>query len=76
MTYTISELKQIAAAGGSLILGEKAINSFTFTEFKQLAAALSNNATLTLIHPYTKFTAQQLKQLAAANQGHVIFDFS
>lgn len=76
MTYTLIDLKQIAAAGGSIVLGEPAIKAFTITDFKQLASALKDGATLTLIHPHLKFSVTQLKQLAASNPGHVIFDFS
>lgn len=69
---TAFDLKTIAGAGGSIVVNA---GGYTAYDLKTVAAALRNEATLT-IRGASKFTAYDCKTISAAAPGHVCFDFS
>ena len=71
MIITTDQLKQIAAAGGGLILDA---SSMPFNQMKEISSAANNGKAKIVIKNLSGLTAIQLKELAALAPGLIIFD--
>jgi len=69
---SITSLKQIAAAGGGMIID----SSISVTSLKQIAAAVNTGGGTVTINAAHKISVTSLKQIAAAGGGKVVFDFT
>ncbi len=72
MIITIEQLKQIAGAGGSLVLDA---SSMTFNQLREIASAAAAGSAQLTLHKLSGLTAAQLKELAALAPRLVTFDF-
>lgn len=67
---TVSNLKSIAQAGGGLSLYA---DKYTVSDLKSIAAACKTSNVSLFLRDIGKFTASQLKDIAQAGDGNVIF---
>lgn len=73
MAFTALELKDIAASGGGIILDAK---GYTTLELREIAIeAFKGKVKLTLKNVNSK-TAFELRGIATAGKGCVVFDFT
>ena len=71
---SITLLKQITQAGGSLIL-DLDKQAYTVTQLRDLASSLKYQATLTIKMGRNPLSSNQCSQIARARPGQVIFWF-
>lgn len=73
MIITHEQLKQIAGAGGGLVLD---VSTMTFNQLKEIVpAAKAKKASITLKN-FSGLTAAQLNELATLAPGLIVFDLT
>lgn len=75
MAISAFHLKELAIAGGSIVLSQSKETNYSYHDLISIALCLKNNATLT-IKQADNITDLQRKSIASAKPGQVIFDFS
>jgi hypothetical protein len=73
MIMTISQMEQILAAGGSVVVQS---STFTLPQLTQMANAAGASAGTVTFKGLSDLTAKQLARLATIAPGHVVFDFT
>ena len=70
---TVSDLKEIASAGGNLIINEV---SYSKDDLRSVAVASREGKGTLMIKGVRSLSACDCKRIASENPGHVTFDFS
>jgi hypothetical protein len=73
MIITTEQLKQIAGAGGSLVIDASAL---TFNQIKDISAAANSGKATITVRKLSGLTAVQLHELAALAPGLIVFDLT
>jgi hypothetical protein len=73
MIITTEQLKQIAGAGGGLVLDA---STLTFNQIKDISSAANNGKAIITMKNFSGLTAAQLNELAALSPGLISFDFT
>lgn len=73
MIFTIEQLKDIAAAGGGLIIDA---STLTFNQIRDISAAANTGKAKITIKNLSGLTATQLNQLAPLAPGLIVFDLT
>jgi hypothetical protein len=72
MSYTVTDLKAIAASGGGMILSA---GGLTTTDLRAIAASAKSGGGQLTLRNLAGFTVTDLRAIAASGGGHVVFDF-
>lgn len=73
MIITTEQLKQIAGAGGGLVLDA---STLTFNQIKDISSAADGGKAVITVKNFSGLTAVQLNELAALAPGLISFDFT
>jgi hypothetical protein len=73
MIITTEQLKQIAGAGGGLVLDA---STLTFNQIKDISSAANSGKAIITVKNFAGLTAVQLNELAALAPGLISFDFT
>jgi hypothetical protein len=73
MIITTEQLKQIAGAGGGLVLDA---STLTFNHLKDISSAANGGKAVITVKNFSGLTAVQLNELAALAPGLISFDFT
>lgn len=72
MSYTVTDLRAIAASGGGMILSAK---GFTTTDLRSIAASANSGGGQITLRNLAGFTVTDLRAIAASGGGRIVFDF-
>jgi hypothetical protein len=73
MIITTEQLKQIAGAGGGLVLDA---STLSFNQIKDISSAANSGKAVITVKNFSGLTAVQLNELAALAPGLISFDFT
>lgn len=72
MSFSVSDLRSVAASGGGMILRA---SGFTTTDLRSIAASANSGGGQITLRELAGFTVTDLRAIAASGGGRVVFDF-